>query len=87
MTALTSRMVRSGRSPVITADYQLVLGDGPDVYAHVIRLGRWRGVSWWITAGKDGKTIAVGRTWTRGGAWVKAIAAAHRPGIADGGVR
>lgn len=57
----------------------------PDIYGHVLRDGlRCR---WMVTAEQDGPGLAEGRTWTRGGAWVKAIAAAHRPGIADGGAR
>lgn len=83
MTAVTTRLVRSGRSPVITAADQLVMGDGPDIYAHVLR--HRLHCHWQITAGKDGPQLAEGQTLTKGGAWVKAIAAAHRPGIADGG--
>jgi hypothetical protein len=75
-------MVRSGRSPVITATDRLVMGDGPDIYATV---QRYRLRSYWlITAGQYGTVLAHGRTWTRGGAWVKAIAAAHRPGTTGG---
>lgn len=54
------------------------LGAGePDIFAHVARRGL--AVDWEITAGKYGEPLAWGRTWTRGGAWVEAIAAAHRP--------
>ena len=86
MSEPTVRLVRSGRSPVITADNVLVMGDGPDIYAHVQRAGfvSWH---WEITAGRDGEPLAWGWTWTSGGAWVEAIAAAHRPGITDGGAR
>lgn len=83
MTAVTTRMVRSGRSPVITAADQLVMTDGPDIYAHVMR--HRLHVHWQITEGAYGRQLAEGATWTRGGAWVEAIAAAHRP--RSGGAR
>jgi hypothetical protein len=70
-------MLRTGRSPVITADYQLVTLDGPDIYGTVERRG-WR-VRWSVRAGWNGEELSAGRTLTRGGAWVKAVAAAHRP--------
>lgn len=70
-------MVRSGKSPVITADEHPVYNDGPDIYATV---QRWRlRVYWLISVGEYGAVLAHGTTWTWGGAWVKAIAAAHRP--------
>jgi len=80
---VTTRMVRTGKSPVIAADERLVMADGEDVYATVVRYGLR--VCWYITAGPYGRTLAAGRTWTRGGAWVRALAAAHRPGA--GGAR
>lgn len=84
MTAVMTRMVRSGKSPVIDASDRLVMIDGPDTYAHVWRVGLR--VEWEITAGKYGESLAWGRTWTQAGAWVEAIAAAHRPS-ARGGAR
>lgn len=70
-------MLRTGRSMVITADDRLVLADGPDVYGTVVRHGSR--VDWWISYGPAGKRLASGRTWTQGGAWVEATAAAHGP--------
>lgn len=75
---MTTRMVRSGRSPVITADDRLVLADGPDVFAHVHR--SVLRVAWSISYGPFGEDVASGRTWTKSGARLAAIAAAHRPG-------
>lgn len=73
MTAVTTRAVRFG-------SYSLTPGghDEPDIYGHVVRKGLR--VHWEITAGPRGEPIAWGRTFTRGGAWVEAIAAAHRDG-------
>ena len=82
MTAISTRRLRTGRSPVITADDQLVMGDGPDIYGHVLR--HRLHCHWQITEGPYGAELAEGRTWTKGGAWVEAIAAAHRPGIGSG---
>lgn len=80
MSAPRTYRVRSGISPTITADDQLVYGErGPDIYAHVQRHGLH--VDWEITAGPTGEPYAWGRTWTKGGADVEAIAAAHRPGL------
>jgi hypothetical protein len=81
MTAVSTRLLHYGRFAVFTADNRLVYAanDAPDIYGHV-----WRGrrYAWWeITAGKTGEPLAWGRTWTKGGAWVKAIRAAHRPSV------
>lgn len=78
MTAVSTRLLRHGKQATVTADDRLALGDGPDIYGHVTR-DSWR-ARWLITAGKTGSVLAAGRTWTRGGAWVAAIAAAHKPG-------
>jgi hypothetical protein len=73
-------------SPTVTAEGVLVPGErGPDIYAHVRRHGLR--VEWEITAGPTGEPLAWGITWTRGGANVEAIAAAHRPGLAKEAAR
>lgn len=84
MTAVSSSVVRFGRYAVITAADETFFspGDEPGIWAHVRRAGLK--VEWEITAGKTGEQLAWGQTWTRGGAWVEAIAAAHRPGIFGG---
>lgn len=79
MTAET-RLLHDGRSIVYTADERLVITEGPGVYGTVRRRGPLS-VDWEITAGPTGEPLAWGRTWTRGGAWVEASAAAHRPGL------
>ena len=74
MTAVTSRVVRFrdfGMTPEL---------DEPDIYGHVVRTGPLT-VVWSITEGRLGETLASGRTWTKGGAWTAAIAAAHRAGV------
>lgn len=80
MTAVSTRLLRHGRTVVFTAADELVYGgaDEPDTYGHVIRDG-WH-VRWEITAGKCGEPL----TWTKSGAWLSASAAAHRPGARDG---
>ena len=84
MTAVSSRLLRYGRFAVTTAADELFYGgiDEPDTYGHVTRDG-WR-VRWGITAGRCGEPLAWGRTWTKGGAWASASAAAHCPGARDG---
>lgn len=80
MTAVSTHLVRSGMSPTVTAEGELVLGErGPDIYAHVHRKGIT--VHWEITAGRTGEVLVFGHTWTRAGAMVEAIAAAHRPSL------
>lgn len=89
MTAVSTTLVRSGtysRSTGVDTD-ALDRTPEPDIYAH-----RWRDgfrVYWCITAGRDGFTLAHGEAWTRGGALVKANAAAQHPGLSawirDGG--
>jgi hypothetical protein len=75
-------LARSGMSPTVTADGYLVFGErGPDIYATVRRRGLR--VDWEIHAGPTGEPYAWGRTWTQGGADVEAIAAAHRPCVAQ----
>lgn len=77
MSAPRTFLVRSGMSPTVTADGELVPGKrGPDIYATVRRRGLR--VDWEITAGPTGEPYAWGRTWTEGGADVSAICAAHR---------
>lgn len=84
MTAVTTTLVRTGAyslSPGVDSD---VCGhaDEPDIYAH-----RWRKglrIRWAITSGRNGHTLAWGRTWTRRGAMVQAIAAAHRKDAGGG---
>lgn len=76
---MTSIPVRTGvysRAPGVDSD---VCGHAaePEIWAHVYRL-RLRH-AWRISAGRGGLTLDWGRTWTRGGAMVAAIAAAHRP--------
>lgn len=74
-------MLRSGMSVTVTADGALVPAErGPDIYGTVRRRGLH--VDWEIHAGPTGEPLAWGRTWTKGGAWVEAIAAAHKPGLA-----
>jgi len=51
----------------------------PEIWGHVERQ-RWH-LYWRITAGPYGPVLGFGWTWTTGGAWVKALAASHRPGI------
>ena len=77
MTAVTSLIVRTGA-------YSLTPGvaDRPDVYAHIHRRGLR--IAWRISVGRNGWVFAWGRTWTRGGALVEAIAAANRPRKAGG---
>lgn len=77
-----TRLLRYGLYAVITAAEELVYGAGdePDIYGTVRRRGPLS-VDWEITAGPTGEPLAWGRTWTRGGAWVAASAAAHRPGL------
>lgn len=79
MIAVTSTLVRTGAYSLSPGPDSDVYGHAaePDIYAHVYRL-RVR-VAWRISAGRNGMTLAWGRTWTRGGAMVAAIAAAHRP--------
>lgn len=79
MTAET-RLLHDGRSVVWTADNRLVTTGSPHIYGTVRRRGVLS-VDWEITAGPTGEPLAWGRTWTRGGAWVEASAAAHRPGL------
>jgi len=86
VSAKSTFLVRSGMSPTVTADGYLVPGErGPDIYATVQRHGLH--VEWEITAGPTGEPLAWGITWTRGGANVEAIAAAHRPGLAKEAAR
>lgn len=84
MTAVTSLLVRTGAYSLSPGPDSDVYGHAaePDIYAHVYRL-RVR-VAWRISAGRNGMTLAWGRTWTRGGAMVAAIRAAHRPGAKHG---
>lgn len=80
MSAPSTFLVRSGISPAVTANGELVYGElSPDIYAHVQRRGLH--VGWEITAGLTGEPLAWGITWTRGGANVEAVCAAHRPGL------
>jgi hypothetical protein len=80
VSASSTFLVRSGMSPIVTTDGRIVYGErGPDIYAHVQRRGLH--VEWEITAGPTGEPLASGETWTRGGANVAAIAAAHHPRI------
>jgi hypothetical protein len=78
MTAVTSTLVRTGRYSLSPGPDSDMCGhaDEPDIYAHRYRRGLR--IRWFISAGRDGRTLAWGRAWTRGGALVKAIAAAHR---------
>lgn len=73
---MTTVLLRTGRSHVLTADDRLVMADGQDIYGTVVRHGLR--VDWWISYGPYGDELAAGRTWTVGGAWVEATAAAHR---------
>jgi hypothetical protein len=79
MTAVTSLLVRTGACSLAPGLGSDVCGhaDEPDIYAHVYRL-RLR-FAWRISAGRGGMTLGWGRTWTRGGAMVAAVRAAHRP--------
>lgn len=81
MSVVTTRLLHYGHFAVFTAADELVYGenDEPDIYGHILRDG-WS-VRWEITAGKKGEPLAWGRAWTERGAWGKASAAAHRPGI------
>ena len=67
-----------------TAATTRLLRTDPDIYGHVTRPGLR--VRWLITDGKTGPTLAAGSTWTRGGAWVAASAAAYKPHL-DAGAR
>lgn len=81
MSAPRTYLVRSGISPTVTADDQLVPGErGPEIWAHVQRVG-FLHVEWEITAGPTGEPRAWGTTLTKWGADLEAKAAAHRPGI------
>lgn len=73
MSAVITRMVRTGAYGLVPAI------DQPDLYGHVTRVHLRH--QWLVTAGRTGRVLAGGRALTRGGAWVKAIAAAHKPGI------
>lgn len=70
MTAVTTRPLRRGGRSLIPGG-----PDEPDVYGHVARYG-WR-AHWHLTAGRTGPLITSGRTWTRQGAWTKAVHIAH----------
>lgn len=86
---MTSTLVRTGAYSLSPGPDSDVYGHAaePDIYAHVYRLRvrvAWRislrpRVAWRISAGRNGMTLAWGRTWTRGGAMVAASRAAHRP--------
>jgi hypothetical protein len=81
MSAKTSQVLRYGKFNTVAATGEFYgYGDEPDIWGHVTRRGlfRWE---WEITAGPTGEPLAWGITWTRGGANVEAIAAAHRPGV------
>lgn len=91
MTAVSVICVRSGTYSRATGVDSVALDrtPEPDIYAH-----RWRDglrIRWSITAGPSGWGMEEGTALTRGGALVKATAAAHRPGILararKGGVR
>lgn len=78
MTAVTSVVVRTGRYSLSPGPDSDVCGHAnqPDIYAHVYRKGlRLR---WSISVGRGGRLLKAGKAWTRGGAMVAAIAAAHR---------
>lgn len=79
MTAVSTRLVRTGGYLIESAATgELIREDTakPNTYGHVVRDGLR--VRWEITGGKYGPTLAAGRAWTKNGAWVRAIAAAHR---------
>lgn len=81
-TAVSVTLVRSGtysRSTGVDSE-ALDRTPEPDIYAHVVRHGLH--VDWYLTAGRKGLFLdPCGMAWTRGGALVKATAAAHKPGI------
>ncbi len=81
-----TRLVRTGEAESWSAAEEPVtenLGQ-PAIYGHVIQLGRLS-YRWRITAGDT--VLAAGKAFTEGGAWVKAVAAAHRPSLRAGGAR
>jgi hypothetical protein len=86
MTAVTSTLVRTGTLSRTYGPDTDTCGHTrqPDIYAHVWRSGL-RHV-WLISAGRSGRTLGHGRAWTRRGAMVRAIAAAHRGDIGGGDV-
>ena len=51
----------------------------PEIWGTV--RGSWMAWFWEITAGEFGPALGHGEAWTQNGAWVKALAASHRPGI------
>lgn len=85
MTAVSTTLVRTGDHQTYSAaeePYRENAGQ-PGIYAHRARSGFT--VYWHITAGKHGRTLAKGTTWTLGGALTKATAAAHKPSLRTGG--
>lgn len=80
MTAVSTRLLRTGSSAVVTAagDFHQS-AQGPNLYGHVVRAGTR--VQWVVTEGRGGLVLAAGYAWTRSGAWTKASAAAHRPRV------
>ena len=84
MTATITRLVRTGAAHVFTAAGAQVTENRGQVgiYGHVYRDGLR--IHWYISAGRTGSVLTRGRTWTRGGAWVAALAAAHKPRLLDG---
>ena len=80
MTAVNSRVLRYGRYNTVAATGDIYgYGDEVDIWGHVHRDG-WH-ILREITVGKYGEPKDSGRTWTKGGAWVEATAAAFHPGI------
>jgi hypothetical protein len=75
---VTTQVLRYGMYNTVAATGEIYgYGDEPNVVGRVDRDGwRW---AWFVTVA--GRERASGRAWTELGAWRKANAAAHRPGI------
>lgn len=78
--AVTTLLVRTTSYHTVAATYDLYEVIADEIFGHVTDHG-WP--TWWsITRSREaGEPIAEGWAFTRDGAWRKAIAAAHRPGI------
>lgn len=88
MTGVTTLRVATRSYATVAATYETYQTGpaGPDIYATIVRRGRWRW-RWTIwTTGSVDTELGWGRAWTHDGAVGQAIKAAHRPGV-TGAVR
>ena len=87
MTVIASRLLRTGDHEAVSAAEQVYRENAgqTSIWGHVCRIRLT--VHWEITAGRDGRRLAEGTAWTKGGAWVKATVAAHNPNLRVGGAR